>query len=221
MKKTVWDIRTSLVLIVGILIILSIPSCSLSHESPVKSPPPPDPLTVPYPEIHNQLLALILKWPDSNGGHTVVKPDTAVGSGDQFALESNRQSLNARITREFNTETLDLAPLVSQLFELNNKYSRLTLESSVEDGYYVDYDGYFARYFEEYRPNSWERLRRENRKAECFTTVSLPAYEPQTGYLIVYMGVQCDWEMGFGGIYIYHYSDEVLKLVGKLGLWVS
>jgi hypothetical protein len=166
-----------------------------------------------YNEIYNKILAAVLKWTDNDGRYTIVDSEISLG------YSINKKYLKEDITSEYNTDSYDFTGLV-ELFYLNRIYKRLTLQSSIEDGYYVDYDGKFAKYFQA-DGGGWEKLRREHPMASCMTTVSIPAYDPETGYVLVYMGVQCDWLMGQGGIVIFKYTRGNLEQIGYLELWVS
>jgi len=84
----------------------------------------------------------------------------------------------------------------------------------------IDYDGKFANYFKE-DGGGWEKWYKENPKAHGITTVSLPAYDPKTGLVLLYMGTQVHWLAGSGRVILYSYEKGELKELKRLEMWIS
>ena len=172
-----------------------------------------------YPESANRILALLLKIDHANGDYTVVSPETSTGMG-QLENDEDRKNLIANITRNFNKGTSDFTRLATLFCDINSQSQRLTLESSTKDGYFIDYDGKFSQYFDK-DGGGWEKLRQENPQARGMTNISLPAYDPQTGYVLVYMGTQYDWLAGAGYMYLYKYTRGKLTEINSYMMWIS
>jgi hypothetical protein len=172
-----------------------------------------------YLEQANQILSLLLKSHDSNGDYTVVSPETSTGV-DWFDTAEEAKNYIIDTATRFNTLTYDFTNLANQLYEINLKYKYLTLQSSTKDGYYVDYDGKFSQYFEK-DGGGWEQWHQEHPEAHGSTSISIPAYAPKTGYILIYMGTQYDWLMGSGGLYVFKYIHGKLTEIDHSQMWVS
>ena len=125
------------------------------------------------------ILALVLKHSYRDGGYTVVDPDTKFRYGDPDDPERFKQ-VKEHLRRELETAGVDVGKVVEELFARNSKTVRLSLKSAQADGYIVDYDGTFAKYFEK-NGGGWEKWRQDQPNARGMTSVSLPAYDPGAG----------------------------------------
>ena len=172
-----------------------------------------------YPEEYNQILALLLKTNETDGNYTVVDPKTSIGT-EFLDTEEEKKNFIINVATRFRNVTYDFSGLAIKLYEINLKYKYLTLQSSIDDGYYVDYDGKFSQYFTK-DGGGWEKWHREYPEAHGSTSVSLPAYDPQTGYVLVYIGTQYDWLMGQGVLGLYKYIDGQLINIDFASMWVS
>jgi len=165
------------------------------------------------------ILSLVLKHSYTDGGYTVVVPETGLshaGSGD---LQEMKQS-KKYIVENLLTNGIAVTKLVDQLFERNKKVVRLTLKSSPKDGYLIDYDGKYEKYFKK-DGGGWDKWYKENPKAYGNTTVSLPVYDRQTGLVLVYKGTQAHWLAGSGFVILYRYEKGSLKELNKVCMYVS
>src|SRR5262249_16177426 len=140
------------------------------------------------------------------GEYTVVaaQTETEVAHWDRGDPERIRES-KRYIAEHLQTEGIEVTELVDRLYARNAKPVRLTLESSPKDGYVIDFDGQYAKYFEK-NGGGWEEWHKEKPKAHGYTTVSLPAYDAKTGLVLVYRGTQYDWLAGAGSIILYRYE---------------
>jgi len=166
----------------------------------------------------NAILALVLKRSFRDGGYTIVAADSGlfVGTGNPKETSYTQDYLRKRL----ETNGIVVKRLVTDLFERNKKPVRLTLKSAPKDGYVIDYDGKFANYFKE-DGGGWEKWYKENPKAHGITTVSLPAYDPKTGLVLLYMGTQVHWLAGSGRVILYSYEKGELKELKRLEMWIS
>jgi hypothetical protein len=170
-------------------------------------------------EKDNALLDQILQQEFKGGGFTVVDPKT-----DLSRLGIDKPESLAR-SREYVKEGLkiegyDIGPLFDQLIKKNQKSVRLSLKSSPESGYFIDFDGKFANYFNS-DGGGWEKWHKENPMAHGMTRVSLPAYDDKAGIVLVYLGTQYDWLAGSGHLIAYKYKDGKLQELGRVMLWIS
>jgi hypothetical protein len=167
----------------------------------------------------NKILCLVLKRPFADGGYTVVDPETRLSHLEGDDAKEIRQS-KRYIAAHLQTNGIVVTKLVDQLFERNKKPGRLTIKSSLTDGYVIDFDGKYAKYFEK-GGGGWEQWYKENPKAHGNTTVSLPVYDPRTGLVLVYTGTQSHWLAGSGWVILYRYENGGLKEINRVMMWIS
>jgi hypothetical protein len=167
----------------------------------------------------NAILAQVLQRKYEDGGFTVVAPMTTIST---LAREEPEDMAKTKkyVKDKLRVEGYDIGPLLDKLIEKNRKPVRLSLKSSPERGYLVDYDGKFQKYFEK-DGGGWEKWYRENPMAHGLTRVSLPVHDEQAGIVLVYMGTQSHWLAGAGYLVAYEYGDGKLKELGRVMLWIS
>jgi hypothetical protein len=167
----------------------------------------------------NRILCLVLKRSFADGGFTVVDPETSLSHVAREDSEEIKQT-KRYVTEHLQTNGIVVTKLVDELFEHNRKPVRLTLQSSPKDGYVIDYDGKYAKYFDK-DGGGWEKWYKENPKAHGNTTVSLPVYDRKTGLVLVYTGTQSHWLAGSGWVILYKYENGELKEINKVMMWIS
>ncbi|HIJ88196.1 MAG TPA: hypothetical protein HPP97_11050 [Desulfuromonadales bacterium] len=167
----------------------------------------------------NVILALMLRQSHPDGGYFVVSPEARISDIDAGDSKGVNQS-KKYIVEHLQISGLDIAKLVNRLFERNLKPVRQSIRSSREDGYIVDYDGKYGKYFEK-GGGGWEKWYKENPKAHGFTMLSLPIYDLKNGVVLIYKGVQAQELMGAGWIILYKYENGLLRELKKVNLWVS
>lgn len=106
----------------------------------------------------------------------------------------------------FNERGYDLDNLVDRLFEINQEPVWLTLKSSPEKGYYINYDGKFDGY-------GWFRLHLLRPHAAAKVHVSMPAYDAETGYVLVCESNYSAGDAGMIALLFYKYEDGKLTLI--------
>jgi hypothetical protein len=187
----------------------------LSHETIFldrsEEPPPGKSLTV-----EEKILVLILENEDPNetGHYVVVNPMLGYsGFKDAETREHVRDSLNEGV--------LDIG-LIDKFIELNKNPSKANLPSNPAGGYYFDYEGQFNRYYQNGCNNGWSRVYRFHPNARGSLSVSLPAYDPETGYVLIYEGWVGGCLFGTGDIYLYKYENGNIREIGPImHLWTS
>ena len=167
----------------------------------------------------NAVLRLVLEGGFEDGGYTVVDPQTSLGN---YNFSDTEQIARAKqsIRREIAIAEHDVSALVDQLFQKNAKATTLTLPSAPGNGYLIDKDGQFQKYFLE-GGGGWEAWYKDHPKAHGMTTVSRPAIDEVNDLVLVYTGVQLDWEVGSGWIILYEYKEGKLKELKRAMLWIS
>lgn len=159
----------------------------------------------PAPIDDNMLLAMVLTKPSENGGYTVVKPVSALRVNLNAPADVER--VRKYILERVEIQDYDLGPLVDLFFQRNQVPAKLTLASSPQNGYIVDHDGKYAKYFEK-DGGGWARWRKENPRALSMTEVSLPAFDPKAGILLVYIGTDVGPLAGSGHVFAYRYEER-------------
>ncbi len=167
----------------------------------------------------NAVLHLVLERDFEDGGYTVVDPKTRLSNYD-FSATNEIAKAKQGIRRETAIAEHDVSALVDQLFQKNAKATTLSLPSVPGNGYLIDKDGQFQKYFRE-DGGGWEKWYKDHPQAHGMTTVSRPAIDEVNGLVLVYTGVQLDWDVGSGWIILYQYKEGKLKQLKKAMLWIS
>ena len=169
-------------------------------------------------EKDNAILDQILQQ-EFKGGFTVVDPLTTLSTLKKEKPEDLARS-REYVKAQLKIEGYDIGPLFDRLIKKNLKPVRLSLKSSPEKGYLIDYDGKFESYFKS-DGGGWEKWHKENPMTQGWTRVSLPAHDNKVGIVLVYLGTQYDWLAGSGYLIAYKYTDGKLKELGRVMLWIS
>ncbi len=167
----------------------------------------------------SSIIIAVLKQSYSGGGYTVVTPETEIthlNLKDSKEIDVGKKYIK-KYLQEFGE---DVPKLVDRLFERNKSTFRLSIQSSPKDGYVVDYNRKYNKYFEK-NGGGWEKWHKENPKAHGSTTVSLPVYDEKHKFVLIYKGSQTDWLAGVGYILLYKYEKGELKELKKVMVWIS
>lgn len=171
------------------------------------------------PETPEDIILRLFLSSRQSGGYLVVNAETSI-SCLSIVCTSDAVKWIYFITdwvEDFGYGNTDLA---AHFFNENMLPSRLTLKSSLEDGYYIDYDGRFEKCRQQvskkaYRDGGWAAFTRENfPRFNTFLTMSRPAYDPQTGLALVLVSVKCAGDMAGEGqtiLYLLQYKDAKLR----------
>jgi hypothetical protein len=124
------------------------------------------------------------------------------------------------IRSELRYQGLPLDKLVEKFSETNRKPVLMDIPSSIERGYVIDYSKKYASYFEE-DGSGWIGLRQENPQVQALVSLSVPAYDPSTGLVMIYVGWLGDSLFGEGDIFVYKYIFGEMILVTSLVEWIS
>lgn len=110
--------------------------------------------------------------------------------------------------------------LLDHFLEVNQNSGNLALKSSPKDGYYIDYDEKYSRYFNCGIGKGWMRLKL-CRPGTALADVSLPAYDHDTGLILIYLGYSSDALSGSGHIFLFKCENGKLKPLGSVMVWIS
>ena len=168
----------------------------------------------------NTILAFALTDSYPGAGFVVVRPKAELDNVDVAQAQDIKDSLGFGASSSTNAV---VALLVDQLFERNKmsgtrKATRLSLASSATNGYVVDHEGKYGRYFQN-DGGSWPLFYLENPKVRGIVTVSLPAYDEKTGLVVVYRGTHKHGLEGWGEAILYQYQNGKLKKLRSMLLW--
>jgi len=165
------------------------------------------------------LLGLILAQNHEEGRYIVVKPKTGLG---HLGLNNKREINQAKeyIKKNLVIPNYDISPLLGTLFEINRESISLEIGSDIKQGYLIDKENHFSKYFEK-NGGGWEKLYQENSKVKGLTTVSIPVYDKNSNIILVYTGTQSHWLAGAGGVIAYRIEGENLIELGNVMLWIS
>lgn len=167
-----------------------------------------------YDTEENKILSLILDNPDAYPGYAVINRYT--GFDDDIINDKDY------ILNYFKTQGYDFSDLLNQLIERNQNHPMLTIRSSREQGYYIDYRDVFSVFFN-YVPfsDSWDKMYEFYPDAHGIYTVSIPAYDPVTGYVLVYMAGGIHSLASSGWLTAFQYKDGKLTKITSHVLWIS
>jgi hypothetical protein len=164
-------------------------------------------------EQEGSILALLLQHTYNDWSYTVVTRNSdAIGWNDHPAtIETCKRDIRSAL----ETNGVGVAGLVDRLFARNNKNVRLSIKSSPKDGYIVDYDGGYEKYFKK-RGDGWEKWRKERPNAHYFTTVSIPVYDEKSGFVLVEIITVAGSLAGACEVVLYKYEKGAVKELGRV-----
>jgi len=165
----------------------------------------------------DKIIALVLQHENRKDGYSVVIPRTNLGGpGGWSEVDRKKEYLK----EDAILTAMVITDLVNQLIAKNKSTVTIGLQSDQKNGYLVDLDDSFQKYWEVSRWN-WERMRRERPKARSLTWVSRPAYDQGRGIVVIYLGrLRGDYD-GEGYLIAYEYKEGTLKELKRVTLWIS
>jgi hypothetical protein len=187
----------------------------------------------------NRIISLVLtEFFGDEPGYRVVDPQLAlphIGTS-----ETDREHFGGWIQRGLFTPYMESNPppckigedrffgFVDQFILKNTTLGPLTIKSSLQDGYYIDYDSKFARYFEHYDSKylsyfesyegAWLRMK-FCRPSVGTADISLPLYDEETDFIIIYLGTRDAPHIGSGFIYLLQLQDGELEIISNVLVW--
>jgi len=162
-----------------------------------------------------KVLALVLKRSYPDGGYTVVSPATGFIFTDSQGIKHRKKFIMEHLKPP---NDIAISRLIDQLSERNEKSVRLSLRSSPENGYLIDYEGKYSKYFKE-NGGGWKKWYEENPEAHGMTVVSLPAYNKKLQLVLVFLGNLSDELAGKGCVILYRFKNGALTELATVVLW--
>jgi hypothetical protein len=174
-------------------------------------------------ESYNQIISLILSQVQNNAQHNYVNPEMSFSYGhhdSQYIINGFASTPNTRNSIEalFAESGYEFSALIELHQERNQTPTQMEIPSSPGNGYIIDYDGEFHAYLFD---NGWESTRREFPGTYGYVSISNPAYDPETGVVIVYIELGLGPTTGTGDVCIFHYKDDELTRVACLQLLIA
>ncbi len=173
--------------------------------------------------MDNNILALALADGSSGDGYVVVYPKADLsGVSRADSAESIKDALGSAAGPGTNAV---IGLLVDQLFERNKgsgtrQAVRLTLDSSLTNGYVIDYDGKYLNYLRN-DGGGYSRLYKENPKVRGFVTITLPAYDEKSGLVVLCKGTSKGGLQGWGEAILYRFENGRLRKLKSVPLWIA
>ena len=179
----------------------------------------------------NRILTLVLKeFFGGNSGYAVIHPEMheRIGGISPEEREHAKEYIadhflytNDGVVSSLGIEDENVISLIDRFLEINQDPGKLTIPSSPEDGYYIDYDGRFSRYFQGGASGGWTRWRLTRPNAGPSVDLLLPAYDAESGLILMYIGMQGAPLSGSGYIFLFQYADGEFKGLGSVMIWIS
>jgi len=192
-----------------LLLISSILTACGTHEETKET-------TSPQPEFERVLIA-ILTHDHMGGRHNAFDVfDPEMSFHGVLDNEGSQDWLKSK----FSKNGYDFDTHIETLFSRNAHSTHMTIPSSPEDGYLIDYDGKFSSYLQNSK-DGWRKLREENPKAGLMFEISVPAYDQDSGIILVYVGWQNEKNFGQGNVIAFKYQDGILKEIHRVLVWIA
>ncbi|CAF1249908.1 unnamed protein product [Rotaria sordida] len=159
----------------------------------------------------NIILPLILENHYGDGRYTVVNRETTISY-----LNNSYSSFDPLIINGYN-----FTSLLQELIKKNQQTVYLTIKSDLSNGYIIDQDNKFSKYF---LPNGggWDQLYEENPKVVDLTSVSLPVYDTKRNLVMVYKSFTQYYLAGQGDLIVYTLNKNgTLHELGRRMIWIS
>jgi len=175
-------------------------------------------------EVNRILSTLFTNFFWSPEQYFVVGPDTDANDIDlDFLKEYKTEMIDYYVKKDGSNQRIDekLDELFRRFTLENSPPKRLTLRSSPQNGYYIDYDGKFSRYFEDDIVWGWHRMRLCRPSVDSFMDVSLPVYDVDTGLVLMYVGSVGGPMEGAGWLCLFKYIDGKLENIFIEQIWIS
>lgn len=162
-----------------------------------------------------RLLDLVLHKFSPKKGYIVVAPNSKLSEGldEPGTAAWLKKAFEGRLRRK--DPAVDM--LVDKLISRNRRPVPLPLTPDKKDRYIVD-DGTYAHYLEE-EGGGWDKLYADHPKVRNITEVSLPAYDPDSGMALVYLGKNWGPREGGGGLILFRYAATRMVVISSISLW--
>jgi hypothetical protein len=210
-------------LFVGVLVIVYFQVLISTVDIAVLDEPAPPQANISLNE-EEKILTLILANLDQENdrnGFTVVNPIAKIACVDY--MDSQEVEVFKNELKEYQNYSKPMSDLIDKLFELNKEPTILNLSSNLEAGYFIDKKRKFLRYINKdpergmgEPDTSMVRWDRYHPLANGPLQVSIPAYDRDTGVVILSITGTEEFGGTLNPFFIYKYKDGNLEKVGSL-----
>lgn len=172
-----------------------------------------DPIAASDEEV--RLLKLVLHKFTPRRGYIVVSPQSTLTEGlsEPGTADWLKKTFEGRLRRK--DPVVD--QLVDQLIARNRQPVPLPLKPDKKARYVVD-DGTYEKYLAE-NGGGWEKLHADHPMMRNITELSLPAYDPDSGLALVYLGKTWGTREGGGGLILFRYATTRMVVISSISLW--
>ena len=190
--------------ILTLLISLSLCGCRQTAEVTPATPTP----------LENEILLKFLAYLN----------EESFGVGDEdvvLGLSNINESSHKNILKKyFNEKGYHIDHLVDRFFYLNTDKIIVTVNSSSTEGFHIVQSGHYDKYFQ-LGGGGMAQWAKDNPGVAIRLTVSMPAYDAKTRYVLLFAGWYLNGLSGAGNLYLMKYEDGNLIEVDYHNMWVS
>jgi hypothetical protein len=161
-----------------------------------------------------QASALALLAPASTYEAVLPESSLVLQDDSKEALES----IAGRIRTFAGGADFDVRFLLRKLLRRNKYPSRLTINSSKDSGWIVDYEGNYTPFLQG-NEGDWKRMYTLYPKLSAIKQVSLPAYDKNHDIVLLYICRRTFPSSGSGEIHVYRHTGAILQELGKIQTW--
>ncbi|MDD4874031.1 MAG: hypothetical protein PHE15_03550 [Dehalococcoidales bacterium] len=167
----------------------------------------------------SDMLELILADKYKGEGYVIIQPYTEMDFMNiPEVLDNLKSFLSDSLNGNLKSLNYEFTPLIEEFFEINRIQENLKIESSIKDGYYINNEYTYARYLQDLN-NGLLPI-----QVVGYIKLTLPAYDPETGYVILHISFTNNSTTHFGGggaVYVYRYINEELIYITKVQLSIK
>lgn len=171
----------------------------------------------------DEIISAILKYSnpcgEMDGRGSFLLPDTSFYSSLRNYSKQDMKGLSERLQSIAKDTDCDFEDLLMELIERNEKPVRLTVKSDPSKGIYMDYKGIYNRNASSNWKNWMEWCQKNS--VSSVHAVSLPAYDPSSGIVLIYVVNNNGPLAASGGLVMYKYENGKVTHIGGMALWIS
>jgi len=178
---------------------------------------------------NNILISLLSNSKYKNHEYVIVYPYSTLGNlnvVEEITKEipqhdlKTEEAFRQEIKNDFKNSNYDIYYLIDDFFEVNKNSTRLPINTSIENGYYIDTENYLSSFFQD-TIDGWTQFHSYHPQALIHISLSKPVYDPQTGYVLIYWEKRGGYIAASGEFCLLRYKDGILTPLQKVEIWIS
>jgi hypothetical protein len=180
--------------------------------------------------VENEIVELYLSQLSSQmtpGSFIVLNPVTRAAIFTKTESEEAKQQRREETLKYFadyyDSNHYDISAVYDRYIEVNQNPIVLTIKSSKADGYYIDYNNRLTEFLEGKYPGIEVYMRDfvdfPGYGASFY--ISMPAYDPVTGYVLMEVDFVGGMTSGGGNLLLFKYENGKLVEIAAKNLWIS